>query len=450
MSKQVDELTALIEDGGVNIKDLAKIAKMLKNGEIEKTELAKKSRAKSIPSLKWEVSLCNYPDFAIKRTTKQTEQLLVIMPSCAGYYIKYKNGDNEIIEELTPELYSKFTTGMSTIKLDDEMWIHTIEAGKTFYGYLEKAIKSNDYIAMVKKHCAPQFEDVFTCRYNDEARYIRCYNAYPNLYEQYAREERILRNFLLNSPMTSMLIEKFGLDNIRNFIEEFKLSLVRDTRSSNYGTYYENPFSSYNMQRILESYNFDYKTFRDYVLYQSVRMGYGCALSRFWDDWKDTLDMQQRMYGKIKEKYPDDLPLYHQRLSYKAIINAEEIDAKALTRVVEKLSKYDMNVGDFVFMCPKSQQDMTDEAQQQANCLASYIQKYINGESEIFFMRKKDDPETSYITIEKAGYELRQIYYACNRRVSDEDREVAMKWLKKCEKIDKGEKENVDDLLQTA
>ena len=332
---------------------------------------------------------------------------------------------------------------MPDIKLEDGMWIDVIESGKKFYSMLNKALKNATYITMVKKHIAPKFELVFKDQYYDDSRrYTSAYEKYPALYEKYANDKRILTNFLLNPGKTEKMLSLFGLDNVRDFAEEFKLSLIQDRTGSYAYTY--NPFSTYSIDYLLKEFTFDYRCFRDYVLYQSVRMEYGCNMEKFWQDWYDTLKMQQRMYGKIKEKYPDDLPTYHQKLSYKSIINQEQIDAARLERVVEKLSKYDMKVDDFIFMCPKSQQDMTEEATQQANCLASYIQKYINGESEIFFMRKKDEPELSYITIERykgdKGYELRQIYYACNKSVSLNDRNIAEKWIARCEKIDKGEK----------
>lgn len=435
MSTKVEEITKMME--GLSIKDLAKIAKQLEAGTLEDSTPVTRKTISTQPS--WKLALCNYPDFAIKRITPKTEQLLVIMPSCAGYYIKQKKNGEEIIENLNEDLFVKFTAGMPEISLDEGMWINSIAGGKKFWAYLTKALKDETYIAMVKKHCAPKFDDVFKDRWSTSVTtYTNCYKAYPNLYEQYVNEPRIMKSFLMNKNVTIKLIEVFGLDNVRDFIEEYKLSLIQDEHHNNSGYSYPcNPFGSYAIDTLLKDNIFEYKRFKDYVLYQSVRMGYACSMDSFWTTWRDTLVMQKQMYGKIKEKYPDDLPLYHQQLSYKSIINREIIDAACLKRTVEKLSKYDMVIGDFIFMCPKSQQDMSDEAQQQANCLASYIKKYINGESEIFFMRKKDEPETSYITIEKNGYELRQIYYACNRHVSDEDRQVAEEWLKRCEKNDK-------------
>ena len=99
MSTKTEE--KIMEEYGLDIKDLAKIAKALQGISADKPEKVTKSVTTSIA--KWELALCNYPDFAIKRTTAKTEQLLVIMPSCGGYYIKYNKNGQEISEPLTEE-----------------------------------------------------------------------------------------------------------------------------------------------------------------------------------------------------------------------------------------------------------------------------------------------------------------------------------------------------------
>lgn len=49
---------------------------------------------------------------------------------------------------------------------------------------------------------------------------------------------------------------------------------------------------------------------------------------------------------------------------------------------------------------PNSTQDIKDESVSQNNCVASYIDKVIDGECHILFLRKKDNPSQSLITIE--------------------------------------------------
>ena len=89
----LDQIKEAIKNAGLgndlDIKDLAKIASAVNNGQIVNPE---KKGVNATIGTKWEIALQNYPDFAIKRITPKTEQLLVIMPSCKGYYIKQKKG----------------------------------------------------------------------------------------------------------------------------------------------------------------------------------------------------------------------------------------------------------------------------------------------------------------------------------------------------------------------
>lgn len=415
----------------VNIKDLAKIAKALQNGEIDKTE--KKSKTTGTT---WTVEMEKYPDFAIRRKTAKTSQLLVIMPSCEGYYIKYNAGNNEVVDELTEDNYCKFTASMPEITLGDDMWIKTIRGGKKFFYRFNQAIHSEIYCEMLRNKCAINYEDLyFNCSNRLKDANINNYSKYPTLFKKYYNNDLICKRLLDNSKFTEIIIKKFGLNNVYDFCEAQERSLV--SQSSRYGN--GCIYNSYNLTEFLQNYEFHYAEWKDYILYQSVRMGYGKNMDYFFQDWSDTLDMQTQIYGKVKDKYPADLPLLHNQLSYKRILYQDIIDEKGFERNKEKLSKYNMKVKDFIFRCPENKQDMIDEATQQANCLAGYTSHFASGKCEIFFMRHAKTPDESYITIETKDGEIRQIFYAHNRTVSQADRDVAELWMKRRAKIDKGE-----------
>ena len=53
------------------------------------------------------------------------------------------------------------------------------------------------------------------------------------------------------------------------------------------------------------------------------------------------------------------------------------------------------------------------------NCVGSYVDRVSNGHSLVFFIRKKDEPDASFVTAEYRGHNITQLYYKNNRRVSD-------------------------------
>lgn len=85
----------------------------------------------------------------------------------------------------------------------------------------------------------------------------------------------------------------------------------------------------------------DMQTAVEYMCYTSVQMGYADTMHTFFRDWQDCLDMQNRIYGKIREKYPDNLPTMHQRLAYLCRVNQEQINMTRFAKQHEKTVKYE-------------------------------------------------------------------------------------------------------------
>lgn len=87
--------------------------------------------------------------------------------------------------------------------------------------------------------------------------------------------------------------------------------------------------------------------------------------------------------------------------------------------------------GNYQFIYPDSTQDIKDEAVAQNNCVASYIDKVIDGECHIMFLRKKSNPKESLVTIEIRNNHIVQARRRFNDPVTSEDQEVIDKWNKK-------------------
>lgn len=86
--------------------------------------------------------------------------------------------------------------------------------------------------------------------------------------------------------------------------------------------------------------------------------------------------------------------------------------------------------GDYTFIYPKCIQDIRDEAVSQSNCVASYIDKVINGTCDILFLRYKDSPDKSLVTIEVRNDRIVQARQRFNYKVTEEQQEAIDKWNK--------------------
>ena len=82
----------------------------------------------------------------------------------------------------------------------------------------------------------------------------------------------------------------------------------------------------------------------------------------------------------------------------------------------------------YIIYPPKLAINMIDEANQQSNCLLTYITSYSKGESQIYFMRKKDEIDKSLVTIEVENNKVIQALTRYNEEPSSSLLKVVKKW----------------------
>lgn len=104
----------------------------------------------------------------------------------------------------------------------------------------------------------------------------------------------------------------------------------------------------------------------------------------------------------------------------------------------KELSKYEFKDDKLQVIVPKEMEDLLQEGRNNNNCVGGYIERFAKGTSNIFFIRKNDDPEKSYITIEVNNdfSGVRQAYYGSNRDITNvEDLNFINKWVEHIKEI---------------
>ena len=142
----------------------------------------------------------------------------------------------------------------------------------------------------------------------------------------------------------------------------------------------------------------------------------------FLQDYLNMCDLMQIEF----EKFPKNIESAHNNVQSAFRAKKDEMNDKAITKIADYVQKYlpqnkEYLESDYVIILPKRVVDIIQEGQAMHNCVGSYIQKVVNKRSLIFFIRKKDDPEHSFITAEYAYNRLNQIFYKNNRSVSDKE-----------------------------
>lgn len=200
---------------------------------------------------------------------------------------------------------------------------------------------------MAKFNCAPSWGDKSSYDLVEEQKtYLEAWELVPNLMKKYCDNQKQLY-FIVSAAATLVdAKERWGLDNVYDLIDEYDRSLINLNMEYNYYSLIDiaNNRGYLSGEAVrkssLPSINMEYKAFKDYLLYDSYRMGYARDLRKFFITWKDTLNMQRNIYNKIKCKYPKALQCEHDYLSYQQIIMGQKIDKEKWAKQVEKAKEY--------------------------------------------------------------------------------------------------------------
>lgn len=173
---------------------------------------------------------------------------------------------------------------------------------------------------------------------------------------------------------------------------------------------------------ICDKYGYTPKSLLNYidylVTYEALPSDYP---SKILGEIDDNCNMLSQMSDKY-DRYPRHFLTSHQITSrtyqrWKQKFN-EELFAKRVD------TKMEVTIGDYKFIYPKTTKDIKDEAVQQSNCVASYIDKVIDGSCDIILMRKKNDVENSLVTVEVRNGKVVQARRRFNEPVNESEQKA--------------------------
>lgn len=437
----------------MNVKDLI-LAELPTTDDSNTTNAITKPRRKyTKPVTEWEVVMNDACDGAIRRKTAKTSRLLVLLMSKGQFYIKDEISDE--IEILGDENLAKFLAGSDCIN-NVVPWCKSIGGGKrkdaaefvrlvndeNFQWLARRGLHSftytlnewhNGYYEIKRKR--DSFDSPIQKMLNKIGEEFVGHERWTELTAGCTTQndvERKLLSFKSSNTVSDIkeMIDKFGIDWTRDFLRAFVNAPYVGTTIPTW----------WRMRSLFNVCKFDNTSLREYLFGESVRQGFGIVdndwrnrdnIDRFVNLWSDTLAMQVTLRGKVYDKYPDDLPGLHQRLSFRCALRSISIDETMFMVHSKRIAENEYKDDKYLIRVPRNKEDMLDEASQQANCLASYVKAYSNDETDIYFMRSVEDPDKSLVTVEVRDGRIRQAYRACNRTPSKEEIEWLDEWAAK-------------------
>ena len=355
-----------------------------------------------------------FPDIVITRKTTKTETRLVLLVTQNQYYIQSVKPAKDP-EPLDATKFSTFFNGL--------------ESGCINAGWLKGICRGR------KKRAEALFHRVLGI---GRARQLICQNLVTLEYDSLNRDLSGCPDKVKEAIGYCLISRHYSFGKADSIVRNTYAWAEQGILSKNgvrkfVEIYWANPLltdapQSYHFRR-LESLDiqFNEQKFVDYITYRCVREGFGDNLSTWLCSWHDCLSLQKQLYGKVREKYPENLLSYERKLSFecqlrKNVINAEHFSVR-YDELGEHIYKDDM----YLITPPHSAEEMIEEARQQANCLASYVQLHADGKTDIYFMRKVKESDKSFVTVEVRDGHLQQAYLAYNKRPTS----AVLLWLEK-------------------
>ena len=126
------------------------------------------------------------------------------------------------------------------------------------------------------------------------------------------------------------------------------------------------------------------------------------------------------------DRYPRHFLTSHQITSRTYQRWKEQFNEELFSKRVNK--KMEIVINGYKFIYPSKTEDIKNEAVQQSNCVVSYIDRVINGQCDIIFMRNANTPNESLVTVEIRNKKVVQARRRFNESVTDEQQKVLNKY----------------------
>lgn len=377
----------------------------------------------------YEVVLQNNTDFIISRKSAKTARELVVLISQGLFY--FKDGKGGSIEEIT---LSKLKTYLRELKddsiaLDNVLWLPVLN--KDTVGRLEKIISNETFVEMCRHNVLTGIKEPgwYAGFWGQNQKlFMKLHSIYPTISDNSTNKYRA------SLPIIFEIEKRYGYNEAMHFAEVMLQSGIQSYTSAiemwNWNEHgrQENFDLKGFMQLLDEPYKLDLRRLIEYIFYDTYSQGIANVDTTFWKTYEDCLAMQIKIYGKVKEKYPKHLKTEHDIMALK--VNTSEMVAKCedFAGRFAEVAGFAYTGPKYSIVVPETPQQIADEGINLSHCVGGYVDRIINGDCHILFLRKSGFTDQSLVTLQLCKGRINQAEGDHRRRISDEERNFLKKW----------------------
>lgn len=169
-------------------------------------------------------------------------------------------------------------------------------------------------------------------------------------------------------------------------------------------------------------------------------------------DWIDYIGMGTRLGYNFENDFvlfPNNLKERHNAAAF--LIQEREQEKRVqekrkensiINRMYQDLSKkFGFETKNLMIVFPESAEDIVKEGQNMHHCVGSYVKRVVEGKTAILFIRKKDEPNEPFFTMEVRNNRVEQCRGKYNCAMTDEVRSFVEQFKKKCLREKKNRKQ---------
>lgn len=119
--------------------------------------------------------------------------------------------------------------------------------------------------------------------------------------------------------------------------------------------------------------------------------------------YRDYLQECEQLHIDLQDKeilFPKDLTAAHNRTMEQVKFEKNKADQEKFQKAVEKLEKFAWSEGEFFIRPAREQMELTAEGKALHHCVGGHIRRMAEGETAIFFLRKANEPDKPFYTLE--------------------------------------------------
>lgn len=168
-------------------------------------------------------------------------------------------------------------------------------------------------------------------------------------------------------------------------------------------------------------YGCDYKRVLTYI-YKNIVPNEGMHYYDAFRILRDYISMQKSMAGNRKfDKYPYYLHTMHDIVSRNFSSFKQKYSEELFQNMVDKDLEYEYSK--YTILTPKSTECIKQEGVSLKHCVGSYINRILKGETQIVFLRLKETPDESLVTVQITHGAIVQARGSMNRGLTKEEKD---------------------------